>query len=301
MSQYWWRQDRDFAIEQFPLALNFGKKLEFRERQERSGAHLIHSILAPARLTGTRNFTARMTVWFSEVQESMYRTLTLCSVPLAAVVLLAADGSWKDKPLPQWNADDAKQVLTDSPWVKVVTPQNVRDLSADERREGGNMEASVGKGVGLAGLGILGPRRQAEAIARAHYKPTPNAVVVRWESARPVRTAEQKAGETDVPGVDKDHYAIVVYDILTPKRYNLANELKGIAYLKRDTKKNLKPSHVDILRQDDGTATIVYLFPRKVEITKKDGRLEFVAQIGRLFVSQFFYTWDMQLQGELEL
>jgi hypothetical protein len=58
---------------------------------------------------------------------------------------------------------------------------------------------------------------------------------------------------------------------------------------------------VDILRQDDGTATIVYLFPRKVEITKKDGRLEFVAQIGRLFVSQFFYTWDMQLQGELEL
>jgi hypothetical protein len=231
----------------------------------------------------------------------MYRTLTLCSLPLAAVLLIAADAAWKDKPVSQWTAEDAKQVLTDSPWVKVVTPQNVRDLSPDERREGGNMEASVGHGVGIAGLGILGPRRQAEALARAHYKPTPNAVVVRWESARPVRSAEQKAGETDVPNVDKDHYAIVVYDILTPKRYNLANELKGIAYLSRETKKNLKPSHVDILRQDDGTATIVYLFPRKVEITKKDGRLEFVAQIGRLFISQFFYTWDMQLQGELEL
>jgi hypothetical protein len=231
----------------------------------------------------------------------MYRTLTFCSVPLAAVLLIAADASWKDKPVSEWNADDAKQVLVDSPWVKVVTPQNIRDLSPDERREGGNMEAGIGKGVGLAGLGILGPRRQAEAIARAHYKPTPDAVVVRWESAMPVRTAEQKAGETDIPTVDKDHYAIVVYDILTPKRYNLANELKGIAYIRRDTKKNLKPSHVDILRQDDGTATIVYLFPRKVEITKKDGRLEFVAQIGRLFVSQFFYTWDMQLQGQLEL
>jgi hypothetical protein len=231
----------------------------------------------------------------------MYRRLMLCSVPLAAVVALAADATWKDKPLLQWNVEDAKQVLTDSPWVKVVTPQNIRDLSPDERREGGNMEASVGHGVGLAGLGILGPRRQAEALARAHYKPTPNAVVVRWESAPPVRTAEQKAGETSVPTVDSDHYAIVVYDILCPKRYNLANELKGIAYLRRDTKKNLKPSHVDILRQDDGTATIVYLFPRKVEITKKDGRLEFVAQIGRLFISQFFYTWDMQLQGELEL
>jgi len=231
----------------------------------------------------------------------MYRTLILCSLPLAAVLLIAADPAWKDKPLPQWSVEDAKQVLTDSPWVKVVTPQNIRDLSPDERREGGNMEAGIGKGVGLAGLGILGPRRQAEAIARAHYKPTPNAVVVRWESARPVRAAEQEAGETDVPNVDSDHYAVVVYDILTPKRYNLANELKGIAFIKRDAKKNLKPSHVEIIRQDDGTATIVYLFPRSVEITKKDGRLEFVAQIGRLFVSQFFYTWQMELQGELEL
>jgi hypothetical protein len=237
----------------------------------------------------------------------MYRTLMLCSVPFAAVLLTAADASraadlsWKDKPLSQWNVEDAKQVLTDSPWVKVVTPQNVRDLSPDERREGGNMEAGIGKGVGLAGLGILGPRRQAEAIARAHYKPTPNAVVVRWESARPVRTAEQKAGETDVPAIDPDHYAIVVYDILTPKRYNLANELKGIAYLKRDNAKNLKPSHVEIIRQDDGTATLVYLFPRSKEITKKDGRLEFVAQIGRLFVSQFFYTWEMKLDGQLEI
>ena len=148
---------------------------------------------------------------------------------------------------------------------------------------------------------MLGPRRQAEALERAHYKPTPNAVVVRWESAQPVRSAEQKVGETDVPAVDEDHYAIVVYDILTPKRYNLARELKGISYLKRDNKKDIKPSHVEILRKDDGTATIVYLYPRKVEITKKDIRLLFVAQIGRLFVSQYFYTGQMQLQGQLEL
>jgi hypothetical protein len=237
----------------------------------------------------------------------MNRTLTWCSLPLAAAFLAtvgsswAEDPSWKDKPIAQWNQDDAKQLLTDSPWVKRITPQNVRDLSPDERREGGNMEASVGHGVGLAGLGIFGPTRQAEAIARAHYKPTPDAVMIRWESARPVRAAEQKAGETGVPEIDSEHYAIVVYDILTPKRYNLANELKGIAYIKRDNAKNIKPSHVEILRQPDGKATLVYLFPRKVEITKKDGRLEFVAQIGRLFVSQYFYTFQMLLQGELEL
>lgn len=231
----------------------------------------------------------------------MHRTLTFCSTPFAAVLLLAADPAWKDKPVSEWNSDDAKQVLADSPWVKMVTPQNVRDLSPDERRNGGNMEAGIGKGIGLAGLGIFGPERQAEAIARAHYKPTPDAVFVRWESAPPVRAAEQKAGETDVPAVDSDHYAIVIYNIPTPKRWNIARELRGIAYIKRDNAKNLKPSRVDILRQPDGKATLVYLFPRSTEITKKDGRLEFVAQIGRLFVSQFFYTFQMQIDGQLEL
>jgi hypothetical protein len=201
----------------------------------------------------------------------------------------------------QWSEGDAKQVLTDSPWVKQITPQNVRDLSPDERRNGGDMQAGIGQGVGIAGLGVLGPRREAEAIERAHYKPTPDAVVIRWESARPVRVAEQKAGETGVPEVDADHYAIVVYDILTPQRWNLDSELKGIAYIRRDNAKSLKPSRVEILRQPGGKATLVYLFPRSKEITKKDGRLEFVAQIGRLFVSQFFYTFQMQIDGQLEL
>lgn len=213
----------------------------------------------------------------------------------------ADDPSWKDKPLAQWSEGDANRLLTDSPWVKQITPQNVRDLSPDERRNGGDMQAGIGKGVGIAGLGVLGPRREAKAMERAHYKPTPDAVVIRWESARPVRVAEQKAGETGVPEVDADHYAIVVYDILTPKRWNLASELKGIAYIKRDNARNLKPSQVEILRQPDGKATLVYLFPRSNEITKKDGRLEFVAQIGRLFVSQFFYTFQMQIDGQLEL
>lgn len=225
-----------------------------------------------------------------------------CFVFLIPTISVAADPGWQAKPTSQWTKDDAIQFLTDSPWSKEVTPQRIRDLSPDERREGGDMEAGIGKGVGIAGLGILGRRRQEEAIARAHYKPTPDAVVVRWESADPVRFAEKKAGETDVPAIDEDHYAIVVYDIPAPKRWNIANELKGIAYIKRDSAKTIKPSHVEIIRSDDEkTATVVYWFPRKEEITKKDGRLEFVAQIGRLFISQFFYTWQMQLQGELQL
>jgi hypothetical protein len=109
----------------------------------------------------------------------MRRALTSFSLPLAAVVLIAADSSWKDKPIAKWDQEDAKQILADSPWSKYVTPQHVRDLSPDERRNGGDMQAGIGKGVGIAGLGVLGSRREAEAFERAHYKPTPDAVVIR--------------------------------------------------------------------------------------------------------------------------
>jgi hypothetical protein len=231
----------------------------------------------------------------------MNRTLKSCLPPFAATLLFAANPSWKDHPMSQWSPEDGKQVLTDSPWVKFVTPQYVRDLSPDERVQGGNWEEGRGGGVGLAGTGIFGPTRAAEARARAHAKPPAGTVAIRWESADPVRAAEEKTGETGAPILDSAHYAIAVYDIAAPSRWNLESELKGIAYLKRNKKKDLKPSRVEILRQVDGLSTVVYFFPRSVEITKKDGWITFGAQIGRLFVTQAFSAEEMQLQGQLEL
>jgi hypothetical protein len=105
------------------------------------------------------------------------------------------DPAWKSKPAAQWTGEDAKALLAQSPWVKPYTPQRLPDLSPFERRDGGNMNAGIGKGVGLAGIGLFGPRREAEALERAHARPTPDPVVVRWESA-PVRAAERKTGET---------------------------------------------------------------------------------------------------------
>lgn len=234
----------------------------------------------------------------------MSRILLYQLVPPFVALLMATDAfaedpAWKSKSTEQWNEQDAQAFLAESPWIKHVTPQRLRDLSPDERRNGGNLEAGVGKGVGLAGIGLLGSRRQAEALARAHAKPTPDPVVVRWESAL-VRAAERKAGET-APAVDDAYYAIVVYNIPLPKRWNIAGELKSVAYLRRAGKKDLKPSRVQILRGENGLATVVYLFRRSVEITRKDRYVEFVAQIDRLFVDPFFDIEAMRVKDELEL
>ncbi len=116
-----------------------------------------------------------------------------------------------------------------------------------------------------------------------------------------MRAAESKVGERSVSGGLDDYYAIAVHDLRPPFRWNLAKELRGVAFLKRDNKRDLKPSRVLVVPRANGLATLVYLFPRSVEITRKDRSLLFVAQVGRLFISTNFNPEEMRLMGELQL
>jgi hypothetical protein len=232
----------------------------------------------------------------------MRQILKFSLIPLFGVLLTAAYiPSWKNTPVPQWTEQDATELLSDSPWVKKVQLDQVRNLSKFERRDGGDWEAGIGPSVGLSGTGLFGSLREAVALARAHARRDLGSVMVRWESASPVRLAESKIRQADVPAWQGDYYAIAVYDIPRPFGWNLANQLKGVAFLKRDKKKDLRPSRVEVFPKEDGLMTVVYLFPRSIEITKKDRSVGFVAQIGRLFVYQNFFPEDMQVQGELQL
>jgi hypothetical protein len=224
-------------------------------------------------------------------------------IPMSTALLMATayTPSWKDSPVAQWSEDDAKQLLNDSPWAKNVHLDKVRNLSVFERRDGGDWEAGIPSGIGMAELGLLADWREIEAVEHAYAVANLGTVTVRWESALPVRAAEAKIGENLTPAWTGDYYAIAVHDLRPPFRWNLARELKGVAFLKLDKKKDLKPSRVVVLPKADGLATFVYLFPRSVEITKKDPSLAFVAQIGRLFVSVNFFPEQMRLGGELQL
>lgn len=220
----------------------------------------------------------------------------------AAATLLTAAGNppWRDKPIEQWDENDARRVLADSPWIKNTELQYLPDMPAAARRDGGDWDSGIGKGVGLAGLGILGSAREAEAIERAHAKPNPGKVVLRWESARPVHAAEEKLGETDVPGWQTEYYAIAVYDVPIPPHWS-PRELRGIAFLKRYQKKDFKPARVGILRRSHDKISVVYLFSKKEEIAKRDASVLFQAQIGQMFIADVFTLGDMVFEGDLDL
>jgi hypothetical protein len=254
----------------------------------------------------------------------MERKWQLSLLPISVALVFASDQPWKDKQVAEWNADDAKQVLTDSPWAKTVKPTVDRSAQSSQRRSGGGMGRGGGIGMGGIGIGLPGMgggrrggmggpggggypgggRRSGtdDGTGTDYNEPPP--LKVRWESAFPIREAELRARDTSAPTLDADHYAIAVYGV--PSRMaggdtkSLANQLKKQATIKRDGKKNLKPSSVEVLQRDDGPV-IVYLFPRSKEITRQDKRVEFDAHIGRLQFAQSFYVDDMSYQGKLEL
>jgi hypothetical protein len=239
----------------------------------------------------------------------------------ASVTLIAADQPWQDKQVADWSQDDLKQVMSNSPWAKTVTPQ----LGHDESSRGpGGGRRNGGIGIGGIGIGLPGMGRPGgggnnggwggrgtspngtDSSGRTTDQTSGNIpdLVLRWESALPIREAELKAQETNAPSVDEDHYAIAVYGVpsrMVPgDRKALEDTLKKQTVLKRDGKKDLKPSSVEVLDRDDGLV-VLYLFPKSAEISKADRRIELDGQIGRLKFAQPFYLEDMIFRGKLEL
>lgn len=231
----------------------------------------------------------------------MYRTKPVCMMLLSTVLLLAGGPSWQSKPIAQWSEQDAKQLLRSSPWVKHAAVSLLFQPSEDQLRAGGNMGG--GKGVGLESLevsNLVGGEHHSNSIVKK-----PGYLIVRWESASPVRQAETKLQDANAPGWDGEYYAVAVYGVPVdagrldePGR---AGAMKKLAVLKRDGMKDLKAAKVEITPAANGLATVLYLFPRTVTITSEEKRVEFDAQLGRLYVAQYFYPREMQFQGRPEL
>jgi len=243
---------------------------------------------------------------------SKFRLQSSWLIAFLAVPVAANAQDWRTKPADRWTEADAKQVLTSSPWVKVVPARIAARQTEDELRSGGQMGQP--KGVGYEGVdkdnrgpkidpkNILVPAGANERTPRSKVQPL--TVKLRWESALPIRLAELKAREIEPPTLDSDGYAIAVYGVPgvyfkdDPKK--LGYPLKDEAFLKREGKKDVKPISVEVFQREDGLV-VVYLFPFSAEISKNDSLVRFAAYIGRVVVDYSFDVTQMEFQGKLEL
>jgi len=234
----------------------------------------------------------------------------LCLVVIAAHVV-AADPFWKGRPAAQWTEEDAKQILTASPWAKEIRAVITRRLTEDQLREGGQMGQP--RGIGNEGVDPKGsgPKVSPNVFTGAggddrSVRSLPQSITLqlRWESALPVRLAELKAHELEPPTLEGDGYRVAVYGVPggdfkgDPKQ--LGEPLKSLAALKREGKKDVRPVRVEVFQREKGMV-VVYLFPLSAEITRRDRVIEFEAHIGRIVVAQNFELSEMEFMGNLEL
>ena len=203
--------------------------------------------------------------------------------------------SWRSKSPAAWTQDEAYQVLTNSPWVQKIKPTILHQQSEFERRDGGNMGKPTG--VGYDGIGdsesVFWSRRVGEV-------PT---LVLRWETALPVRVARLKAHTVEPPTLNTGAYSLAVYGVLRRDfkgdPIKLGKPLRDQAVLRRGGKKDVKPVLVEVFEGPDGPI-IVYEFPKTLEVTKDDKVLYFSAVIGRISFTQSFDTEAMHFDGNLE-
>jgi hypothetical protein len=230
------------------------------------------------------------------------------SIALAALALpaLLAAQSWKQTPIVDWTPDEAKQVLTDSPWAKAVTPTIDKAAVAPHTTANPGGVDIGGVGIGFPGMGRRG--MNGRTTRTPGENPSDSAEVpkltLRWASALPVSAAQVIVHELNAPAINEDQYAVSIYGLparlLAGSTDRIAAELKRSAILKREGKKDIKPSAVDILMREDG-AVVVYSFPRSAEIVRDDAQVDFEAQIGRLKITQPFVPAEMLYQGKMQL
>ena len=236
--------------------------------------------------------------------------LSKCTVLIAVPTALMAFASWRDKPVSNWTADDAKEVLTDSPWARRTVP-TVQQQQSNGSRGGRGMGLPGGIGVNIPGMGGgrggmggqgRGPRRD-DGGGRRGESTEPPMVTVRWESSAAIQSAVLKAKEDDAPTVDESHYTIAVVGLprhLDRDASMSESKLKSQGELKRNGKKFAKPVDVRVIVRDD-QMIVLYLFDRKKEISKNDTDIQLEAHLGRFILKQRFDPTEMIFDGKLAL
>jgi hypothetical protein len=221
--------------------------------------------------------------------------LGLAGVFLTAPALKAAAPFWNRKPPSDWAPDEITQLLTRSPWA--------RETNIDfEASEGGHLELPPGGGA-------PGQEGKPSDAAAGVMRRAP--VVVRWESAQPVRDALQ----LPLLRIFEGRYVISVSNIppeaMMPQRRrrgaapapdpeDMLNELQGAATLEAAGR---EPTGAGLVRRLPGSQNN-YLFGFEKELspfTGNEKEIDFVLHTARVSVKAKFEPKNMIYRGKSAL
>ena len=247
----------------------------------------------------------------------MVRNLAFVSV-IAALLAFASE-PWNKDPK-QWSVQDAERILTSSPWA-----QTAKAAFADnDVRE----ESPPGPLPGAPQAGMAGPRGVTDGnwdggvgrIPRGSPPALP--ILIRWDSAGPVREAAGIAGQlaaVDASTASKD-YVIAVLGFVPANRYRNGGRLdtssssddridardpeellEGLMETSRLIRRRRPAIAPDNTKLDGASGTLRIFFPRTDPITAAEKEVIFRTRLGSLTVQRTFRLKEMMIAGRLEL
>ena len=219
-----------------------------------------------------------------------------------------------------WSAKEAQRILTASPWAQTV---NAAFADNDVR------EASPpGPLPGAPQAGMAGPRGATDGnwdggVGRMPRGGPPSLpILIRWDSAGPIRAAASIAGESapvDAETAAKD-YVIAVFGLIPAKRYRDAGRLdrksssddrvdardpeellEGLMQISRLVLRGRPAIAPDNARLDGASGVVRLFFPRTDPITAADKEVLFRTRLGSLTVEKTFRLKEMSIGGRLDL
>lgn len=260
------------------------------------------------------------------------RRIAWMLTPLGFTVLLLAAPSWEKKDFSQWTTDDAKKILSDSPWAKTIH-LNLGRMSTPNAATGGRQYlVSPDQAGGASGGGQMGgagqqqmPQRPStgsmppNGMGQPGQENAPEAtmprgtpVVIEWMSAVPIRLAELKLksgdsqpSQADVEQAKRpvDSYMIALVGVPGPAQQGEDKEMASAATLTPKDKQPIQATSVKEQAISGGTRAIIFTFPKSEQITDADKSVQFHLKKGTLptDVKQNFKLKDMHYDGKLAL
>lgn len=248
----------------------------------------------------------------------MRRTAWLV-IPFSVAVIVFAAPAWQKKDFSQWTTEDARKIMTDSPWVKDVTIGS----------SSGNAEPNMGPSPAPSSpqMGGAPGRTPQPTTPNSQSSQTPNGtqggggsasqtarVLVEWVSATPIRLAELKlkAGSSQPPAADvetakrpADAYVIAVIGVPveSPGSGN-GNQLAQSATLNVKGKPPIRATSVKQETMNGGSQrAFLFSFPKSTPITLDDKTVEFRLDRGLLPepIRATFKLKSMEYDGQLAL
>ena len=250
----------------------------------------------------------------------------LAVAAIAVSVCAFAADFWISKPFTEWSEKDAQKMLENSPWAKTVSIALKGAPNMDTSRTGGSGRGSMGEigstqpasedpMAGPGGGGRGGRNRGGGGDSMGEGPAATATVVVRWASALPVRQAMMKLKYGAEAGTSPEAkkfleaqeniYAVVISGagrgmMGMGTGESIKKELLERTALLVKGKEDIKAVDLQMARGARGN-DLVFLFPRKVELTMEDKEVEFATKLESMSLKQKFRLKDMMFDGKLTL